>query len=128
MGRSTCLKIHVLRVSFSQSVFFLLLGRISFDPQYFIKAGCLDSGTEPPTVRYTMKFTQYDKGTEVAAASHIEEKEDGTFEHDWTRIRIHSRTSKTNLDIVRPGKRYSYVCIIILVTVSCKIRNFSDEI
>ena len=91
--------------------------RIPFDPQYFVKANCLDDGAQCQ-VRYKMRFTQYDKEKEVAtAASHIEEQEDGTFKLIWTRLtpKEYRTQCKVKLDVVRPGSRYTAAWVHVLV-------------
>lgn len=91
----------------------LLISRVSFDPQYFIQGNCIGSSDEP-RVRYKVKFKLYTADTIVDVGCHMEEKDDGKFEHIWTRIngiinaKDHWQDIKTKLDIVRPG-RYNII-------------------
>ena len=67
-------------------------------------------------MRYKVKFKHYaEDGSLIQAGCHIEEQEDGTFKHIWTRVGVKFDETEDacqdtrEIDVVRPG-RYCLTC------------------
>ena len=86
----------------------------SVNTQKFIQR-CCDINSVKSYIRYKVKFKLFpDDGSLVKAGCQIEEQEDGTFKHIWTRVNVKTEGAWQDLrkiDVVRPGRYWCMICI-----------------
>ena len=107
--------------------------RIPFDAQCFIKRQCIERASAVETqIRYKLKYIVTTNN--VRAESNVAVKDDGSFEHLWTRIssseNMPPSKEMAKFDIARPGetqhqKRYCFfrmcACLQTKITLTFRV-------
>ena len=90
----------------------LFVHRIPFDAQHFIQGECVESCVQTQ-VKYKVKFVAYIGTKPIKCDCHVEKQENGSFKLIWTRVR--TKGNRSNFDIVRPGRRYLKIILIMQI-------------